>query len=304
MIVSSDPFFEVCVLITAFNVEKYISKALDSALDQVTNFEFGIFIFEDKSTDSTLEILLEYQARFPDKIYVVQNPENLGMMPNYLNGLESTNSKYIAILDGDDYWTDSSKLQVQYDFLEAYSDYSLCWHDATMVDSDENTIRTFSDRFSGRDYSSDFDLKQVVIWKVLGATSSLFFRNYKLKFPVWMRNLYGTEAIVFMIWRQKGKLKYLPSNFSCYRVHIGSQEASFDKISKSLRNINEEKLLFSNFTPLWRGHFSKKILWNRMYLIGYSIRIFKLNLFLKMCLGLLEDGFFLIFTPKNETITL
>ena len=293
---------KVAVCVTAFNIEKYISKALDSVLSQITDFEFGIFIFEDRSSDNTWQVLLDYKNKYPDKIFLHQNSENLGMMPNYLQSIEMVNCPFIAILDGDDYWIDPRKLQIQYDFLHQNANYSLCWHDATIVNSSESPILTFSERFSGRDYNSDFDLKQVVMWKVLGATSSLFFRNYKLKFPDWTKKLYGTEAIIFMIWRQRGKLKYLPNNFSCYRVHVGSQEASFDKISKSLRNINEEKLLFSYFSPRWRWHFSKKILWNRTYLMGYAICNFQIKFLMELCIGFVEDFYFLIFTPKNEAI--
>jgi len=297
-------FAEVVVCVTAYNLEKYISKALDSALIQITNFNYIIYVSEDKSTDSTLNILLDYQSRFPNTVFISSNKNNLGMMPNYLQTIERTNSRYIAILDGDDYWISPNKLQMQYDFLEGNPDYSLCWHDATIVDPNETPISTFSNRFKGRDYSSFFDLKQVVKWKVLGATSSLFFRNYKSKFPLWTRNLYGTEVIIFMAMRQKGLLKYSDKNYSCYRVHTSSQEASFDKVSKSLRNIKEEKLLLSSFSPRLLSHFSKKIIWNRVYLMVYTLSKGEIIFSLKMSLALIGDAWFILNHTKNEAIKL
>lgn len=127
------PLVTVCVF--AFNHAAYIAKCLDSILMQQTNFDFIIYLGEDVSEkDNTREICIEYAEKYPDKIrLILQRKENkfpLRGRPsgrfNIFYGFLSTQSKYIALCDGDDYWTDPLKLQKQVDFLEANSQYGIC----------------------------------------------------------------------------------------------------------------------------------------------------------------------------------
>ena len=263
---------KVSVCLTAYNIEKYVAQALDSVLNQRTNFDFELIIGEDKSSDNTVGVLEDYRIRYPEKIRIISNEKNLGMMGNFIKTLESSKSKYIAVLDGDDYWTDNTKLQKQFDVMEKNDEYSLCWHDAIIVNSTGDLISSFALRFNGRDYFNTFDLYKVVQWKVLGATSSIFFRNVISPFPDWAYNLYGTEALLFLRCGQVGILHYISEPLSAYRIHSSSMESSFTKVSKAKRNINEESILYNALYPKFRSHFLRKILWNTFYLTLISIR--------------------------------
>jgi len=123
----------VSVCTTTFNHEKYISKAIEGALMQKTNFNYELVIGEDCSTDKTKEIISNYTKSFPDKIKAIFNSSNKGMIGNFINVLENCKGKYIAFCDGDDYWVDPHKLQSQIDFLEAYTDYALVHTDFNML---------------------------------------------------------------------------------------------------------------------------------------------------------------------------
>jgi len=266
----SNPIVSVCI--TAYNIDKYVRRAIDSVLSQITDFDYEIVIGEDKGSDETSNILKEYSLLYPNRFRIIFNETNLGMMPNFIKTLESCKGKYIAVLDGDDYWINKNKLQTQYNILETNPEAALCWHDSLIVDSSEKQISTFSERFKGRDYHSSFDLFTVIKWKVLGATSSIFFRNVISPFPIWSKSLYGTEALLFFRCKQIGELIYLPEILSAYRIHNSSMEGSFNRISKAKRNINEEKILSSVLYPNFQDHFFRKIVWNTFYLSAIFLR--------------------------------
>lgn len=279
------PIVSVCI--TAYNIEKYIKRAIDSVLIQSTNFDFEIVIGEDKSSDKTLQIINDYSLAYPNRLRIIENKTNLGMMSNFIKTIESCHGKYIAILDGDDFWIDKNKLQTQFEILEAHPRTMLCWHDSIIVNSFEEQFSSFSERFKGRDYSTSFDLFTVIKWKVLGATSSIFFRNVISPFPNWANSLYGTEALLFFRCKQVGELVYFPSSMSAYRVHDSSMESSFNRITKAKRNINEEKILSNVMFPMYQNHFYRKILWNTFYLSAIYFREFKILSTLKYSIQLL-----------------
>jgi len=108
----------VSVFVMTYNHEKYISQAIESILAQKTNFDFDIVVGEDYSNDRTREILLDYQAQYPGKFKLILQNINVGPSQNQIDTLNACTGKYVAICEGDDYWTDPYKLQKQVDYLE------------------------------------------------------------------------------------------------------------------------------------------------------------------------------------------
>ena len=111
------PLVSVCM--TTYNHEHYIAEAIESVITQRVNFALEIVIGEDCSTDNTLTICRDYQARYPEIIRIVTSENNIGMHANYRRTIEACSGKYIAMLDGDDYFTDPDKLQMQVDALQS-----------------------------------------------------------------------------------------------------------------------------------------------------------------------------------------
>ena len=105
------------ILMVTYNHEKYIEQAIESVLIQNCNFKYRLIIGEDYSTDNTLNICKFYQDKYPDKILLINNKKNLGLAVNYKNIFNKSTAKYIALLEGDDYWTDPYKLQKQVNIL-------------------------------------------------------------------------------------------------------------------------------------------------------------------------------------------
>ena len=130
----------VSIRCVTYNQEKYISQALDSFLMQKTNFPFEIVVHDDASTDKTIEIIKEYEKKFPDIVKPIYETENqYSKKDNSLDLiiLSHLKGKYTAYCEGDDFWTNKNKLQKQVDFLEQNPDYGFCCTDVDIYYEDK-----------------------------------------------------------------------------------------------------------------------------------------------------------------------
>ena len=169
--------YMVSVCCTTFNHAKYIRKALDGCLMQKTSFPFEIVVHDDASTDGTADILREYDRNHPGRFHLILQKENQysqGHGPSeFIN--PALTGKYIALCEGDDYWTDSNKLQMQVDYMEAHPECSLTAHQAIRINEQGDYIRPYSEDPNREDYDMDFP-------QVLGdlsrfPTASMVFRQ-------------------------------------------------------------------------------------------------------------------------------
>lgn len=115
--------YRVAVIITCYNQEKYIEKALDSVLSQKASFPYKIIVADDLSQDGSRDILKRYEVRYPDKMQVLYQEKNLGVTPNRNAVLRICDTPYVAFLDGDDYWCDDEQLERKYLFLKNHPEY-------------------------------------------------------------------------------------------------------------------------------------------------------------------------------------
>lgn len=122
------------VIMTTYNHERYIAEAIESVLRQQTSFRVEIVIGEDCSTDRTLNIARDYQSMYPEGIRIVTSDENVGWRKNYRRTIAAAKGKYIALLDGDDYFTHRKKLQMQVELLESDPEAGMCYTRSERVD--------------------------------------------------------------------------------------------------------------------------------------------------------------------------
>lgn len=122
----------VSVACIAYNHEKYIRRALEGFVSQKTNFKYEIIVHDDASPDSTADIIREYEAKYPELIRAIYQTENQYSQGKSVRPFVAAlvRGKYVAICEGDDYWTDPYKLQKQFDALEAHPEVDLCAHGA------------------------------------------------------------------------------------------------------------------------------------------------------------------------------
>jgi len=163
----------ISVIVITYNQERYIHQALQSILSQNTDKVIEILVGNDASTDRTGEILEELART--QNLNLIQREQNLGASANLYDLLEHARGKYVALLEGDDYWTDPDKLQKQYDFLETHPDYIGCTHECLLVDelgnelSDQNLDWLCKKReYTIQDHQGLY---------LAGQTGTLMFRN-------------------------------------------------------------------------------------------------------------------------------
>lgn len=130
----------VSVFMMTYNHEAYIAKALDSILMQKVNFTYEIVVGEDCSTDNTRTILINYANKHPEKFNLLLHEQNIGAVNNQNAVFKNCKGKYIAMLEGDDYWIDPYKLQKQVDFLEGNEQYGMVAADVELIDAQGNSI--------------------------------------------------------------------------------------------------------------------------------------------------------------------
>ena len=240
----------VSVCVMSYNLEKYISEALDSILMQKVNFRYNIIIGDDCSTDNTPKILQEYATKYPDKFTLLLQKSNLGILENFAATLKVCDGKYLALLDGDDYWTDPLKLQKQVDFLEANKEYSMVFHNTELHDHTENGIlvKPFNLDKQSREYTAN---EIVETWSV--TTCSVLCIN-KEQYRYIEKNLWFPvqDLPFFLCCASIGKIYYLPETMCVYRrVPTGSQYSEeFRSVKIHLVFIEYFKALYNDFSDL------------------------------------------------------
>ncbi len=250
---------KVSVWMSAYNHEKYIAQCLDSVLSQETNFDFEIILGEDCSTDNTRALAVKYKEKFPDIFQLYLPEKNIGMMEMDIATWKMCTGQYIALLNGDDYWTDKNKLQTQVDFLENNPDTVMCYHKA-FVENETNGY-SFETVFDEKDNTLPVESLLQGYNPVM--TPTVMIRNI-LEPPDWYSELPYGDMPIYLMLAEKGKIKYIDKMMSVYRIHSNGQwqgETVYNNLLKDLKfyKVINEKLNFKY------DHLIKKIFANRYF---------------------------------------
>lgn len=222
----------VTVVCITYGHEKYIAQALDSFLMQKTNFKFKIFVGEDCGTDGTADIVRKYAKKYPELIVPFIREKNMGPQRNCLDMCARATSPYIALCDGDDYWTDEYKLQKQFDYMEAHPGYRYSFAKTEIVAGDNWANRSYywanqDGRYIIPDCLPNYRLPKPPLHAgdfiddlLVGHTSTLFFRwNYDIIFPEWFFEGVFGDAPLRLMQVGSGEVGYIEDIVSVYRVN-------------------------------------------------------------------------------------
>lgn len=215
---------KVTILCATYNHEKYIKRALDSFLMQKTDFPFEVIIGEDCSTDKTVEIVKEYAEKYPDIIKPFFNPKNYGNEQMFFSLTSRVNTEYVALCDGDDYWTNPHKLQKQVDFLDANKDFSICFHRTRIVWEDNSHVVRIYPNPDQRLYKNVLDLNDFLKTNPM-CSSSIMYRwrfndDEKIEDHV-PRGIHPQDWYLNILHAEKGKAWYIPEIMSIYWKNSG-----------------------------------------------------------------------------------
>lgn len=223
---------KVSVAMITYNHEQFIAQAIESALNQERSFPIEIVIGDDCSLDNTRQILEEYRTRFPDLIRLLDRPQNLGMLRNFQSTIESCTGQYIALLEGDDYWTSSQKLSQQVAFLDQNQEFAICHHNAQAVYQDERTPRPWhAKRVPARLRLDDMFVENRIV------TCTTMFRNRLFDFPDWFTQSPVGDWPLHLLNARHGDAGYLDEVMSAYRIHESSNWSQLSRLTHLERMI-------------------------------------------------------------------
>ena len=213
------PVVSICSL--AYNHEKFIRECLDGFLMQATTFPVEILIHDDASTDGTATIIREYAARYPHiikPIYQKENQYSKGVNPFLPFVYPRAKGKFIALCDGDDYWTEPSKLQMQVDFMESHPDYSGCFHNVNVVY--EDGLKSMHPMLP-KPLKHTFTLQDLVAGNCIPTCSNLFRTRLFPDFPAWYAHMRVGDWPLHVLNAEHGDIGYIDRILAVYRVHAG-----------------------------------------------------------------------------------
>ena len=213
--ISSVPLCAVWVV--TYNQKAFIAQTIESIIQQKTDFPFKIYIGDDCSTDGTREICIGYKNKYPELIVLLLNSINY-MAQNSANVFKAcvnSGARYVAMCEGDDYWSDLEKLQRQVDFLESNPDYSICFHRIyDLLPGKEPYLG------NGADIEKTYTIDDLALGNII-PTPTVMYRNNLFEFPSWFGESPVGDYVLHMLNAEKGKIKYFPQPMAVYRRNIG-----------------------------------------------------------------------------------
>lgn len=212
----------VSIRCLVYNHEPYLRQCLDGFVMQKTNFPFEAIVHDDASTDGSAAILREYAEKYPDiikPIYESENQFSKGTLGKIMSEATHPKVKYIAVCEGDDYWTDPNKLQVQVDFLEEHPEYTMCFHQANTIldETGEETNQPPGDTFRSIESRDYYSTELFVNWTVPTASMVINRKCLYYKLKKYKPNPYGDIYTVLACARM-GKVRGMARMMSVYRI--------------------------------------------------------------------------------------
>ncbi|WP_428305365.1 glycosyltransferase [Lacipirellula sp.] len=217
---------KVSVCMVTYNHERYIAQAIESALAQRVDFPLEIVIGEDCSTDRTREIVRDFARRYPETIRPRLPAKNQGGSPNFVNTFAECRGKYVVILEGDDYFLNPNKLQIQADKLDERPDWAIHFHPVKCI---------YSDGITGADvWPDNFDREEATIHDLFEdnfiPTSGCMFRNRLFdRLPDWFTQTNLGDWPLNILNAAHGNIGFTKEPMSAYRKHAGGLWTGMDR---------------------------------------------------------------------------
>lgn len=269
----SNPIVSVCT--QTYQHVPYIRNTLDSILMQKTDFPFEILLGEDESTDGTREICIEYGEKYHDKIRLFLNSRRnviyVDGRPtgrwNFMNNLRNARGKYIAMMPGDDYWTDSYKLQKQVDFLERHPDCAMCFHNAYNLRPDQSKVDYMREWFKV-EIKPYYTLEDLLTQNFI-PTCSVLFRNGLIKeFPNQYYKILAGDWLLHVMLARFGRLGFINEIWGVRRIHEGGLMSKASKEDRLSINIECLEIIDS-----YLGLYYEKVIKPQIYLYSYRLAV-------------------------------
>jgi len=220
---------KVSVCLITYNHREYVAQAIESVLAQKTSFPFEVRIGEDNSTDGTREIVESYARRFPETIRPNFHDENRGLLRNFLSTFESCRGEYVALLDGDDFWTSPEKLQKQADFLDGHPDCTIGFHQTEVLLPDGTLCETNYTRPGQPAFAS---IEALFESNFIATCSAMLRKGAVREIPDWYVTSRWEDWPLYLLFADRGRIGYLPEAMGTYRSHGRGLWSGLDPIAQ------------------------------------------------------------------------
>jgi glycosyltransferase involved in cell wall biosynthesis len=244
---------KVAILMITYNHEAFIAQAIEGVLMQKTNFNFKLIITDDCSTDKTTIICKQYAEKYPELIDYELLKSNMGAIKNASYCLKkciNSESTYIAICEGDDYWTDPIKLQKQVDFLGTNLEYVGCYHGCKHINEKDEVIKI--SRYKTYD---DQPAEKMLTAQGAMITHTVMFRNLIKGYPSIFEGITSGDTILYHLLGFHGDGKFLSDiEYSAYRIHSGGIWSGIDDLQRMKNTLSTMSSIKENLVL----HFGKE----------------------------------------------
>lgn len=232
----------VGIKMLTYNHEKYIAQAIEGVIKQKVNFKIKLYIGDDCSTDNTYSIVKKYKEKYPDIIEAYTNENNLGVSENSRKLTSVLKGKYTAFCEGDDYWIEPNKLQIQVDFLEKNHDYNVSLGRYKIYKQEANIFKEVKEPVNPS-RKQTYDLGDYLKHK-FSQTATFVLRTSSIKYPKWFHEVHAGDQSIIAICSFNSKIYFHNTIFSVYRNHDNSITRSTNK-NKALL-VKEARLKYVN----------------------------------------------------------
>ena len=241
----------VSIIMLTYNHEKFISDAINGVLIQKTNFPVQLIVANDHSTDATTAIVEKFRRENPEIVLGFDNKKNLGPRFNFIKAYSYASGKYVAMCEGDDFWSDPYKLQKQVDFMESNPEYVVCFHDIKIInEAGEEKDDKRQPNESKRDFEK-YSLLEAYI-----PTPTILYRKVVNVLPAYFKKSDSGDALLLALLTQFGRAKYIKDiKESFVRVHDGGIWSSRPFLARWNSNLKTKYLIFKSLN----GALRKKI---------------------------------------------
>lgn len=214
---------KLSVVMITYNHGLYLKKAIESILNQNTNFEFELIVSSDASPDNTDSVVESIINEHPKGNFIkyTSHQKNIGVMPNFHYALTQATGQYVALCEGDDYWTNENKLQMQVDFLDQNKGFAICYHAVSIDENNEIKKDTITKKVNKVTTISDLAKGNYM------HTCSVVYRNHLFpEFPDYFSKSPIGDYYLHMLNARHGNIYFFEENMANYRVHNSSYWSS------------------------------------------------------------------------------
>lgn len=264
-----------CCLIT-YNHSNYINQAIESILMQQTDFDFEVIIADDCSKDDTPQKIKHYADKFPGKIRLIKREKNVGPAQNFMELLAAATCKYVAYLEGDDYWTDKLKLQQQVDFLEKHADHAISSHNTTVQDKNNNRY-LFSSTDNHKELHNSYTLEDYLQIHFFHSSSIMYRRNKLMPFPAWYPNAFSGDGFLVLLLAMEGKIHYINRPMSLYR-HNSNSISNYSSLVEINKNFEKHFRLFDAHS----GYKYSKAINRKIFTLAFNLNYYNTSYLKKL----------------------